>query len=129
MSDTPLLLPKISSRVNRSPRVIKTIHPKKSMNHVSFNPSILTPLDTESTSHTSIKMPKLAYERSRFINEVCNLIYCLHLTVEQMLPVFEDIKNKYINNLKQLNASQSFIDNEINTSLIHIMRQLYFTSN
>ena len=100
---------------NSSPRLVKT-----NVKRVSFKPTV--PLAKPP------KMPKLLIERSRFIDGVCELIRQLHIPIENANLTFDVLKDEYINRLKSSGYPQSYIDNEINLSIVHIMRRLYFES-
>ena len=79
-------------------------------------------------SNNHLVMPQLVMSRTKFINATIALVQQLHISIENIIPPFIEAKNKYAYELMKQGYPESFIEREIEHSILIIMRKLHFNS-
>ena len=116
----PINTPFATIHSNQSPRMNQSL-PKK---HITFKTPLLNRQQNNSAS--ILVQSDSQQEQTKFIQSVVDLITQIHLNPDYTTVLFNEYKNNYINRLTKLNYSKSFIENEVNSAIVIIMRKLYF---
>ena len=77
---------------------------------------------------SQLVIPEIVILRNEFINYVISLVQQLHTPIDDILTPYIEAKNNYAQKLLKQGYCETFIEQEIEYSILTIMRKLHFSS-
>lgn len=102
--------------------------PEVNSKHVKFRTNSNQYNQSKSVKLPRLTMPPYLVSETKFITSVMSLIENIQLPMNIIITGFNEYKNKFISELIEQGYSQSIINKELDSSIITIMRKLYFLS-